>query len=82
MAPFGSMLTVFFTPEMVVGWPTADKADRAAYGRFFHGMLKRGVYFPPAQFEACFISTAHGDAEIDATIAAAHGAFAEAIVGT
>jgi glutamate-1-semialdehyde 2,1-aminomutase len=77
----GSMLTVFFTDTPVTGWPTADKADRKRYGAFFHGMLKRGVYFPPAQFEACFISTAHTDADLDATIAAAREAFAE-LAGT
>ncbi len=73
----GSMLTVFFTPDAVTGWPSADKADRKAYGTFFHGMLKRGVYFPPAQFEACFISVAHGDAEVAKTLDAARGAFAD-----
>ena len=73
----GSMLTVFFTPDPVTGWPSADRADRKAYGVFFHGMLTRGVYFPPAQFEACFISTAHGDAEIAKTLEAARGAFAD-----
>jgi glutamate-1-semialdehyde 2,1-aminomutase len=77
----GSMLTVFFTDTPVTGWPTADKADRKRYGAFFHGMLKRGVYLPPAQFEACFISTAHTDADLDATIAAAREAFAE-LAGT
>jgi glutamate-1-semialdehyde 2,1-aminomutase len=73
----GSMLTVFFTPDPVTGWPSADKADRKAYGVFFHGMLKRGVYFPPAQFEACFVSVAHGDAEVAKTLEAARGAFAD-----
>jgi glutamate-1-semialdehyde 2,1-aminomutase len=71
----GSMVTVFFTATPVTGWPTADTCDRQAYGRFFHEMLKRGQYFPPAQFEACFISTAHTDADLDATIAAAREAF-------
>ncbi|MDB5101607.1 MAG: hemL [Cyanobacteria bacterium RYN_339] len=71
----GSMLTVFFTDTPVTGWPTADLCDRKRYGVFFHGMLTRGIYFPPAQFEACFISTSHDEADIDATIAAARGAF-------
>ncbi|MFP5504416.1 MAG: glutamate-1-semialdehyde 2,1-aminomutase [Candidatus Sericytochromatia bacterium] len=73
----GSMVTVFFNAGPVTGWPTADQSDRAAYGRFFHGMLKRGVYFPPAQFEACFISIAHTDADLEATIQAAREAFRE-----
>jgi glutamate-1-semialdehyde 2,1-aminomutase len=73
----GSMLTVFFTDAPVTGWPSADKCDRKRYGAFFHGLLSRGVYFPPAQFEACFISTSHDEADIDATIAAARGAFAD-----
>ena len=77
----GSMLTVFFSGAPVTGWPSADLADRKAYGTFFHGMLERGVYLPPAQFEACFVSLAHGEAEIDATIAAARGAFAD-VAGT
>jgi glutamate-1-semialdehyde 2,1-aminomutase len=73
----GSMVTVFFTDTPVTGWPTADKCDRKRYGVFFHGMLTRGVYFPPAQFEACFVSTSHDEADVDATIAAARGAFQE-----
>ncbi|HEY9722567.1 MAG TPA: glutamate-1-semialdehyde 2,1-aminomutase [Oscillatoriaceae cyanobacterium] len=77
----GSMFTVFFQGGPVTGWPTADASDRAAYGKFFHGMLTRGVYFPPAQFEACFVSTAHSDADVEATIQAARGAFAELAKG-
>ena len=49
----------------------ARAADTAAFTKFFHGMLQRGIYLPPSQFEAMFISLAHGDGEIDATIAAA-----------
>jgi glutamate-1-semialdehyde 2,1-aminomutase len=71
----GSMFTVFFTDGPVTGWPTADKCDRKKYGTFFHGLLQRGVYFPPAQFEACFVSLAHGEAELNATLEAARGAF-------
>jgi glutamate-1-semialdehyde 2,1-aminomutase len=78
----GSMFTVFFQEGPVTGWPTADKSDRQAYGRFFHGLLTRGVYFPPAQFEACFLSLAHGEAEIEKTLAAARGAFADLAAGT
>lgn len=78
----GSMFTVFFTEGPVTGWPSADRSDRAAYGRFFHGLLSRGVYFPPAQFEAAFVSTAHTHDMVEATITAARGAFADVRGGT
>jgi glutamate-1-semialdehyde 2,1-aminomutase len=77
----GSMLTVFFTPDPVTGWPSADRCDRSAYAAFFHGMLRRGVYMPPAQFEACFISTAHGEAEVARISEAARGAFEDLAAG-
>lgn len=73
----GSMLTVFFTREPVTGWSSADRCDRASYAAFFHAMLKRGVYLPPAQFEACFISLAHGEREVELLRAAALEAFQE-----
>jgi glutamate-1-semialdehyde 2,1-aminomutase len=78
----GSMLTVFFTDRPVTGWPSADTCDRKRYGAFFHAMLTRGVYFPPAQFEACFISLAHTDADLEATLVAAREAFSELSQGT
>lgn len=68
---------MFMTDRPVVDYASAMSANRTLYGAFFHAMLKRGVYFPPAQFEAFFPSRAHGDAEIDETIAAARDAFAE-----
>jgi glutamate-1-semialdehyde 2,1-aminomutase len=58
-ARVGSMWTLFFTPTAVVDWPSAAKADRARYGRFFHGLLARGISVAPSQFEANFISAAH-----------------------
>ncbi len=67
----GSMFTVFFTSGPVVDWTSASKADRARYAAFFHGMLAEGVYLPPSQFEACFLSTAHTDEIIVRTIDAA-----------
>jgi glutamate-1-semialdehyde 2,1-aminomutase len=70
----GSMITLFFTRGPVRSWDDAKKCDTAAFGRWHAGMLKRGVYWPPAQFEAAFISGAHGEAEIDETIAAARDA--------
>jgi len=71
----GSMITVFFCPGPVTDYVTAKASDTKRFGRFFHAMLERGVYLPPAQFEAAFVSLAHGEAEIDATVAAAGEAF-------
>ena len=77
----GSMMTMFFQQGAgwpVVDWPTASMSDTKAYGRFFWGMINRGVYLPCSQYEALFISAAHTDADIDATVAAAHAALAGA----
>jgi glutamate-1-semialdehyde 2,1-aminomutase len=71
----GSMLTVFFCAGPVVDYASAKTSDTRRFGRFFHAMLERGVYLPPAQFEAAFISLAHGEAEVDATLRAAAEAF-------
>ncbi|HSI98196.1 MAG TPA: glutamate-1-semialdehyde 2,1-aminomutase [Gaiellaceae bacterium] len=76
LARVGTMLGLFFTSGPVVSWETAKTADTERYARFHRAMLDRGVYLAPSQFEAGFLSTAHGDAEIDATIAAAREAFA------
>ena len=73
----GSMLTVFFCRGPVVDYASAKTSDTKLYARFFHGLLKRGVYLPPAQFEAAFVSLAHGEPEIDRTIAAAGEALRE-----
>ena len=75
----GSMMTMFFQQGEgwpVVDWPTACRSDTKAYGRFFWGMIDRGIYLPCSQYEALFISAAHTDADIDATVAAAHAALA------
>ncbi len=72
----GSMMTAFFTPDPVTDYASAARADPARYGRFFHAMLDRGVYLAPSQFEAAFVSLAHGDAEIEATVEAARAAIA------
>jgi len=66
----GSMLTVFFSDAPVTDYASARRADTGRYARFFHALLDAGVYFPPSQFEAAFVSTAHTDADIDATLAA------------
>jgi glutamate-1-semialdehyde 2,1-aminomutase len=70
----GSVLTPFFTDRPVRDYPSATSANTAMYGRFFVGMIKRGVYPPPSQFEAWFLSAAHSDRDIDTTIAAAREA--------
>ena len=73
----GSMLTVFFCAGPVTDYASAKRSDTQRFARFFHAMLARGVYLPPAQFEAAFVSLAHGAAEIDETLAAAALAFRE-----
>ena len=55
----GSMLGGFFTKGPVTDYVSAKKSDTARYAKFFHGMLKQGIYFAPSQFEAAFLSTAH-----------------------
>lgn len=71
-----SMFTPFFLDGEAVNYQTAIKADKQAYGRFFHEMLKRGIYLPPAQWEAAFVSYAHTDKELDHAIGAAVLSFA------
>jgi len=71
----GSMVTAFFTAGPVTDYRSAAASDAARYGAFFHAMLSRGVYLAPSQFEAAFVSMAHGDAEIDATAEAARESF-------
>ncbi len=75
----GSLLTLFLAPGPIRSWDDAARCDRAAYGRFFHGMLRRGLHLPPAQFEAWFLSAAHGEEEIDLVVDAAPAALAEAL---
>ncbi len=72
----GSMITLFFAKGPVRSWADAKEADTKAFGRWHGQMLERGFYWPPAQFEAAFISGAHTDAEIDATVAAADASLA------
>lgn len=66
----GSMLCLFFTEEQVVDFKSALTSDTQKYGKYFHEMLNRGIYLPPAQYEAYFISTAHTDEDIEKTISA------------
>lgn len=72
----GSMITPFFAPGPIRRWSDANRADRAAFGRWHAAMLAAGVHWPPAQFEAGFVSVAHDASAIDATIEAAEKAFA------
>jgi glutamate-1-semialdehyde 2,1-aminomutase len=71
----GSMLTPFFTNGPVRDFQSATKSDTGAYAQFFRVMVARGVYPPPSQFEAWFLSTAHTARDVDKTIAAARQAF-------
>jgi glutamate-1-semialdehyde 2,1-aminomutase len=66
----GTMWTAFFTGEPVFDAATARKADSKKFGRFFHALLDRGVYLPPSQFEAAFVSVLHGEKELDLTLSA------------
>jgi glutamate-1-semialdehyde 2,1-aminomutase len=63
-----SMLTLFFTAGPVTDYQSAKKSDTAVFARFFHGLLEQGIYWPPAQFEAAFVSTAHSPAHMRKTI--------------
>ena len=72
----GSMFTWFFNPGPVTDWNSAAKSDTEAFGRFFRSMLDSGVYLPPSQFEAAFLSAAHTEDDIQQTIVAAKQAFA------
>lgn len=77
----GSMLTVFFQSAAVHDFDQASASDTAAFARFHHAMLERGVLLPPSQFEAAFVSASHGEAEIAATLAAAREAFRDVAAG-
>jgi glutamate-1-semialdehyde 2,1-aminomutase len=70
------MVTWFFTAAPVNDFATAAASDTEAFGRFHRAMLDQGVWLPPSQFEAAFLSTAHTDADIDFTVEAARKAFA------
>jgi glutamate-1-semialdehyde 2,1-aminomutase len=74
---FGSLLTPFFTGRPVKDYGSATCANTEQYARFFRGMLTRGVYPPPSQFEAWFLSSAHTAKDVDRTIAAARAAMRE-----
>jgi glutamate-1-semialdehyde 2,1-aminomutase len=73
----GTMFCTFFTAQPVVNWDTAATCDTQKYARFFQAMLRNGVYLAPSQFETGFISTAHTEGIVTATISAAEAAFQE-----
>ncbi len=75
LAQVGSMFGLFFADGPVRSWADAERTDTGRFAAFHGAMLERGVYLAPSQFEAGFVSTAHGDVELDATIAAAREAF-------
>jgi glutamate-1-semialdehyde 2,1-aminomutase len=75
----GSMLTVFFNPAPVTNFVEAASSDRERFARFHGGLLARGVYWPPSQLEAAFVSAAHSEEDIATTILAAEGALQEAL---
>jgi len=72
----GSMFTFFFTAKQVTDWESAATCDTARFGRFHGALLDAGVWLPPSQFEAAFLSLAHSQGDIDDTIGAAGEALA------
>lgn len=73
----GSLLTVFFSPQPVVDYESARLADTTQFGEFFQRLLAEGIYWPPSQFEAAFLSLAHSTSDIDFTVAAISKALAD-----
>jgi glutamate-1-semialdehyde 2,1-aminomutase len=67
----GSLLTLFFCDQPIQNYADAKKSDTAKFGKFFQAMLERGIFLPPSQYEALFVSAAHTDADISRTITAA-----------
>ena len=64
------MMTLFFMESLVTDYNSAVKSDTKLYGKYFHEMLKRGLYLPPAQFEAMLVSNAHSNEDLDKMIGA------------
>jgi len=77
IARVGSMMTFFFSPEEVRSWDEASRCRTDMFAKYFWGLMDRGSYMPCSQYEALFISAAHSDADIDATVEAAAAVFAE-----
>ena len=68
------MFTWFFQSGPVTDWDSASKSNTEAFGKFFREMLDRGVYLPPSQYEAIFMSTAHTESDLEQTIDSAANA--------
>jgi glutamate-1-semialdehyde 2,1-aminomutase len=73
------MFTWFFTTEPVMDFASAATSDTSLFGRFHRAMLERGVWLPPSQFEAAFVSAAHGDEEVEFLLSTASGALREVV---
>ena len=71
----GSMMTWFFTDQAVTDYDSAKTSNTMQFGKFFHAMLERGIYLPPSQYEALFVSAAHTEADIARTVEAARESF-------
>ncbi len=78
VAQLGSLCTLFFAAQPVTGWSTANAVDRPRFARFFRAMLAQGIVWPPSQFEACFLSTAHTAADRARIVRACRSALREA----
>jgi glutamate-1-semialdehyde 2,1-aminomutase len=76
-AHVGTMAGLFFHDRPVTNYAEAKGSDTARYALFFHGLLRRGVYVAPSQFEALFLSSAHAEADLEQTVRAAQEVFAE-----
>ena len=70
VARIGSLLTAFFTSTLPADYESAKRSDTAGFSKFFNALLERGVYWPPSQFEAAFVSLAHSEDDVEATISA------------
>ncbi|MBN2476443.1 MAG: glutamate-1-semialdehyde 2,1-aminomutase [Pirellulales bacterium] len=77
----GAMMTLFFDNRPVTDWDVAARCDTGRYARYFWGMIQRGVYLPCSQYEALFLSTAHTEADVETTVAAAREVFQQVAVG-
>ncbi len=77
VARVGSMMTLFFNPDPVTDWDVAARSDTKTFARYFWGLIERGVYMPCSQYEALFVSAAHTEDDIQATIDAAKQVLAE-----
>jgi glutamate-1-semialdehyde 2,1-aminomutase len=75
------MITLFFTDKTVVDYDTASTSDTKRFGVYFRSMLEQGIYLPPSQFEAAFVSYAHTDKDIELTINAAEVGMRKAFGG-